>query len=158
MSATAAATDAPEMVLVPYDDFFAAYRFVPRSRMFPNDCLKTRLRSLLASEDVAHADEAEALADRQAREEARDGGRWEQARAEERAKCVADIDYVIANIIPTPTHRVRFSQRDLEKYSEPAVVSQETASPGPTKVSGRRHRLPPLSPPRWKEIGDERSR
>ena len=76
MSATAAATDAPEMVLVPYDDFFAAYRFVPRSRMFPNDCLKTRLRSLLASEDVAHADEAEAIADRQAREEARDGGGW----------------------------------------------------------------------------------
>jgi len=76
MSATAAATDAPEMVLVPYEDFFAAYRFVPRSRMYSNDCLKTRLRSLLASEDVAHADEAEAITDRQAREEARDGGEW----------------------------------------------------------------------------------
>jgi len=54
----------PDMVLVPYDDFFAVYGFVPRSRMFPNDCLKTRLRSLLRIEDLAHADEAEALAAR----------------------------------------------------------------------------------------------
>jgi hypothetical protein len=50
------------VVAVPYDDFFAAYRFVPRSKMFPDDCLKTRLRSLLHLEDIAHADEAEAIA------------------------------------------------------------------------------------------------
>lgn len=61
----ALSSPAPEgeaAVTIPYDDFFAAYRHVPRSKMFPDDCLKTRLRALLNEEDLAHADEAEALA------------------------------------------------------------------------------------------------
>lgn len=48
--------------VVPYDDFHAAYQFVPRSKMSPDHCLKTRLRSLLREEDLAHVDEAEVLA------------------------------------------------------------------------------------------------
>ncbi|WP_019999097.1 hypothetical protein [Aureimonas ureilytica] len=51
-----------EAVVVPYDDFHAAYGFVPRSKVSPDRCLKTRLRALLRAEDLAHADEAEALA------------------------------------------------------------------------------------------------
>jgi len=48
-------------VEVNYDDFFAAYRYVPRSKMSPTSCLKTRLRSLLREEDLQHADEAEEI-------------------------------------------------------------------------------------------------
>ncbi|ALN73568.1 hypothetical protein [Aureimonas sp. AU20] len=58
----AAPNPTPDFVQVPYDDFHSAYGHVPRSKMSPYRCLKTRLRSLLRADDLDHADEAEALA------------------------------------------------------------------------------------------------